>query len=326
MKRRQFLGVVGGLAAAWPLVARAQQPAMPTIGYFSGRSADAEVAVREPFLKGLNDAGFVSGRNVAIDFQFAQGQTNQLPVLAADLVRRQVSLLVATDGPASLAAKAATTTIPIVFATGEDPVRVGLVASLSHPGGNATGVSLFTGQLGPKRLGLLRDILSKPGLIAFVANPNSQSSPRQIAEMEAAAKALAQPLLVLQAGTPREVDEAFATMAQQKVSAVLFSATPFFQVIGDQLVALAARYRIPASYEWRDPVAAGGLMSYSTNRNEVGRQMGNYAAQILKGARPADLPAVQSSSFVFVINIKTARALGLEIPAQLLALADEVIE
>lgn len=324
MRRREF--VIGGVAAAWPLVARAQQLAMPTIGYFSARSADTEAAVREPFLRGLSDAGFVPGQNLAIDFRFAQGQNDRLPALAADLVRRQVALLVATDGPASRAAKAATATIPIVFATGEDPVRVGLVASLSHPGGNATGVSLFTGQLGPKRLGLLRDVLSKPGLIAFVANPNTESSPRQIAEMEAAAQALAQPLLVLQAGTPREVDEAFATMAQQNVSAVLYSATPFFQVIGEQLVALAARHKIAASYEWRDPVAAGGLMSYSTNRNEVGRQMGNYAAQILKGAKPADLPVVQSSSFVFVINLKTARALGLEIPAQLLALADEVIE
>jgi len=247
-------------------------------------------------------------------------------VLAADLVSRRVAAIVATDRPSALAAKAATPTIPIVFTSGDDPVRIGLVASLNKPGGNATGVNLFTSQLGPKRLGLLRELLPKPDLIAFVVNPDNDSTPIQVEQMEAAAKALGQPLLVLHAKNENEIDAAFATMAQQKVSAVLYGTTLFFQVIGPRLVALAARYKIPASYEWREPVAIGGLMSYSTNRDEVGRQIGNYVAQILKGAKPADLPVVQSSSFVFIINLKTAKSLGIEVPAQLLARADEVIE
>ncbi len=325
MKRREFITLVCG-AAAWPLTARAQQPAMPVIGYFSGRSPDTETAVRVPFLKGLEQAGFVTGQNVAIDYRFAEGQESQLPMLAADLVRRQVAVLVATDRPSALAAKAATAIIPIVFTSGEDPVRLGLVASLKSPGGNVTGVSLFTSELGPKRLGLLRELLSRPGLIAFVVDPNNTSTQFQVKELEAAAKTIAQPLLVLNARTESEIDATFATMAQQKVSAVLYGSSTFFQVISDRLIALAARYAIPAMYEWREFVAAGGLISYSTNRNEVGRQIGSYAGQILKGAKPADLPVVQSSHFDFVINLKTAKTMGLEIPPMLLARADEVIE
>jgi ABC-type uncharacterized transport system substrate-binding protein len=244
------------------------------IGYFSGRSTDAEAPVRTPFLKGLADAGFVDGQNIVVEYRFAGGHDDQLPGLAVDLVRQQVSVLVVTDRPAALAAKAATLTIPIVFTSGDDPVRHGLAKSLSHPGGNATGIYVFTTQLGPKRLSLIRELLPKPGLIAFVVNPNSTSTPSQVGEMQASAEALGQALLVLHAGTEREVDEAFATMAQQKVSAVLYGATLFYQVISARLIALAAQYKIPACYEWRDPVVRGGLMSYSTDRDEIGRQMG----------------------------------------------------
>jgi len=324
MKRREFITLLGS-AAAWPLAARAQQ-AVPVIGYFSARSFDAEAPLREPFLKGLEEAGFVVGRNITIEYRHSQGRNDQLVELAHELVRRQVAILVATDRTSALAAKATTSTIPIVFGSGDDPVRIGLVTSLNKPSGNATGVYVYGTQLGSKRLGLIRDLLPKPGLIAFVVNPSSESTPLQIEEMQAAASALSQPLLVLRAGTEREVDAAFAAMAEQKVSAVLFGTTPFYQVINERLVALAARYKIPASYEWREAVVAGGLMSYNANRAETMRHMGSYTAQILKGAKPADLPVVQSLSFIFALNLKTAKALDLEIPATLLARADEVIE
>jgi putative ABC transport system substrate-binding protein len=225
-----------------------------------------------------------------------------------------------------VAAKAATATTPIVFTSGFDPVRLGLVASFNRPGGNATGVSLLTTDLGPKRLGLLRELLPKQGTIAFVVNPNSASTPHQIEEMQAAAQAVGQPLVVVSVGTEEEVNKAFATMAERKVAGVLYGATLFFQVISERLVALAAHYRIPALYEWREFVTAGGLMSYSTDRTEVGREAGIYVGRILKGERPADLPVVQSSRFEFVINLKTAKALGLDLPLHLLQLADEVIE
>jgi putative ABC transport system substrate-binding protein len=326
MRRRDFISLLGGAAAAWPLAARAQQPAMPVIGYFSGRSPDAEAPLRVPFLKALADSGFTVGRSVAIEYRFSEGQDERLPALAAELVRRQVTMLVATDRPSASAAKAATATIPIVFTSGFDPVQIGLVASFNRPGGNATGVSLLTTELGPKRLGLLRELLPKPGTIAFVANANSAMTPFQIQEMQAAAQAVGQPLLVVSVGTEDEVDQAFTTMAERNVAAILYGATLFFQVISERLFALAARYRIPALYEWREFVMAGGLMSYSTDRNEVGREAGSYAGRILKGEKPADLPVVQSSRFEFVINLKTAKALGLEVPPTLLARADEVIE
>jgi len=325
VKRRAFITLLGG-ASAWPLAARAQQPAMPVIGYLSGRSADTEEPIRRPFLKALEELGFAAGRNVEIEYRFSQGKDARLPALAAELISRKVTILVATDRPSASAAKAATATIPIVFTSGFDPVQFGLVASFNRPGGNATGVSILTTALGPKRLGLLRELLPKSGTIAFLVNPNSGMTPYQIQEMEAAAQAVGQPLLVVSVGTEEAVDKAFATMAERNVAAVLYGATLFFQVIMDRLVALAARYRIPALYEWREFVTAGGLMSYSTDRNEVGRQAGIYAGRILKGEKPADLPVVQSSRFELVINLKTAKVLGLEIPPTLLARADEVIE
>jgi putative ABC transport system substrate-binding protein len=326
MKRREFITLLGGAAAAWPLAARAQQPAMPVIGYFSGRSPEAEAPLRVPFLKALETSGFTVGSNVAIEYRFAEGQDERLPALASEFVRRQVTMLVATDRYSALAAKATTGTIPIVFTSGYDPVQLGLVASMNRPGGNATGVSVFTSELGPKRLGLLRELLPHPGTIAFVVNPNHALTPLQVEEMQAAAQAVGQPLLVVSVGTEEQADKAFATMAERKVAAILYGATVFFQVISERLVALAARYQIPALYEWREFVTAGGLMSYSTDRTEVGREAGRYAGRILKGEKPADLPVVQSSRFELVINLKTAKALGLDVPPMLLARADEMIE
>jgi len=325
MRRREFITLLGGVAAAWPLAARAQQ-AVPVVGYLSGRSFNSEAALRMPFLKTLEDAGFIIGQNVAIDYRFSEGREERLPALAAELVQRRVTMLVATDRPSALAAKAATTTIPIVFHSGEDPIQSGLVQSFNRPGGNATGINVLNNRLGPKRLSLLREILPKPGVIAVIVNPNSTSMAVQLQDMEEAARAVAQPLLVLKAGTESEVEDAFATMSRERVAAVVFSASVFYQVITDRLVLLAARHAIPALYEWREFVIAGGLMSYNASRTESGRQVGSYAAQILKGAKPADLPVVLSSTFEFVLNLKTARTLGITVPPTLLASADEVIE
>jgi ABC-type uncharacterized transport system substrate-binding protein len=326
MKRRAFISLLGGAAAAWPLGARAQQPAMPVIGYFSGRSPEAEAPILGAFRKGLEETGYLAGQNIAIEFRFSDGQDDQLPALAAELVRRRVAVLVATDRPSALAAKAATATIPIVFTSGADAVEIGLVASLNRPGGNATGVNIFTTELGPKRLELLRQLLPNAGTIAFIVNPNSATTGRQVSELQTAAAALGQQILVLNAGSEKEIDEAFATIVERRVAAVLYPASLFFQVRQEQLVALAARHSIPAMYEWREFVTAGGLMSYSTNRAEAFRQIGIYTGRVLKGANPADLPVMQSIRFEFVINLKTAKALGIKISDDLLSLADEVIE
>jgi ABC-type uncharacterized transport system substrate-binding protein len=326
VKRREFITLLGGAAATWPLAARAQQPAMPVIGYFSGRSPEAEAPILGAFRKGLEETGYLAGQNIAIEFRFSDGQDDQLPALAAELVRRRVAVLVATDRPSALAAKAATATIPIVFTSGADAVEIGLVASLNRPGGNATGVNIFTTELGPKRLELLRQLLPNAGTIAFIVNPNSATTGRQVSELQTAAAALGQQILVLNAGSEKEIDEAFATIVERRVAAVLYPASLFFQVRQEQLVALAARHSIPAMYEWREFVTAGGLMSYSTNRAEAFRQIGIYTGRVLKGANPADLPVMQSIRFEFVINLKTAKALGIKISDDLLSLADEVIE
>jgi putative ABC transport system substrate-binding protein len=325
MQRRKFIALAGGVAAS-AFAVRAQQPAMPVIGYFSSRSPDAEAPIRLPFLKALEGAGFAPGRNIAIEYRFAEGQDERVPELAAQLVRRQVAMLVATDRPSATAAKGATATIPIVFTIGFDPVQMGLAVSFSRPGGNATGVSILTGELGPKRLALVRELLPKPGTIAFVVNKNSAMTPFQVQEMEVAAQGAGQQLLVVSVGTEEEVDNAFAMMAGRNVAAIIYAANLFFQVIRERLIALAARYPIPALYEWRTFVTGGGLMSYGTDLNEIGREAGIYAGRILKGEKPADLPIVQSSRFEFVINLKTAKTLGLTIPPSLLARADEVIE
>jgi putative ABC transport system substrate-binding protein len=326
MKRRELITLLGGVAIFRPLKVLAQQAAVPVIGYFSSRSPDAEAPLLKPFLKSLAESGFTAGHNVAIEYRFAEGQDERLAALVAELVGRPATILVATDRPSAMAAKAATATIPIVFASGADPVQLGLVAGFNRPGGNATGVTLLTTELGPKRLGLLRDLLPKPGTIAFVVNAHSAWTAAQVREMETAAQSIGQPLLVVSVASEEQIDQAFASMAEQKVVALLYSANLWFQVISKRLVALAAHYRIPALYEWREFVVAGGLMSYSTERNEVGRETGVYAARILKGEKAADLPVVQSSRFELVINLNTAKALGLDLPPTLLARADELIE
>jgi putative tryptophan/tyrosine transport system substrate-binding protein len=321
MRRREFLGVLGGVATGWSTLARAQQT-MPVIGYVSGRSLEYEERLLSSFRKGLEEEGYVAGRNVAVQYRFSDGDDSRLPALAADFVRRQVAVIVAS-GPSALAVKGATSTIPIVFSSGADPVGQGLVASLNQPGGNATGVAVFTNELGPKRLELLRTLVPKAELIAFVANAGTAA---QVKDVQTAAAAFGQKILVVNASTPEDVEQAFATIAREKAGAVLYSAHQFYQIVRDQLVALAARHRLPAMYEWREFVEAGGLASYSTSRNDSFRQMGVYTGQILKGAKPSELPVVQPTKFEFAINLKTAKALGLTVPPNLLVAADEVIE
>ncbi|MBR1147427.1 ABC transporter substrate-binding protein [Bradyrhizobium sp. AUGA SZCCT0431] len=325
MRRRDLL-ILGGAVAAWPRAGRAQQGATPVIGYLSTRSSEAEAPIHTPFLQSLETSGFVVGRNVAIEYRFADGQEARLPALVAELLRLPVTLLTAFGRPTALAAKAATATVPIVFASGLDPVADGLVASFNRPGGNATGVSLFTTQLGPKRLALLRELQPKPGTIAFVVDPKNGATPFQIKEMQTAAQTVGQPLLIAEAGTEDQVDKMFATLAERNIVAVLFAASQYFQVITNRLVTLAARYRIPALYEWREFVTAGGLVSYSTDRTEFARLAGGYVGRILKGEKPGELPVVQSTRFELVINLKTAKAIGLDVPASILSRADEVIE
>ena len=324
MRRRDFLAILGGASAGWSISARAQQT-VPVIGYVSGRSLEYEERLLASFRKGLEDEGYSPGRNVAIQYRFSDGDDSRLPAIAADFVRREVSVIIAS-GPSAAVVKGATSTIPIVFSTGFDPIGQGLVASLGRPGGNATGVSIFTNELGPKRLELLRELVPKAELIAFVANLHSTGMAAQIDGVQTAAAAFGKKLLVLVASTPEEVEKAFATIAQEKAGAVFYSAHQFYQVIRDQLVALAARHRVPAMYEWPEFVEAGGLASYSTNRNHTFRQMGVYTGQILKGAKPSELPAVRSTKFELVINLRTAKALGLELSPSFLARADEVIE
>jgi putative ABC transport system substrate-binding protein len=326
VRRREFIALAGSAAATSLAGPRAAQAQRPLIGYFSGRSPDAEERYRQAFRLGLEQSGYLEGQNVAIEYRFSEGQDDRLPPLAADLVRQGAAVLVAMDTPSALAAKAATTTIPIVFSSGGDPVRLGLVEALNRPGGNVTGVYVFVTELGPKRLQLLREVVPHATLIAFVVNLNSASGPPQKTQLESAAQAMGQQILVLAASTESEVNEAFATIVARKADAIVYSASVFFQVVRDQLAALAARHSIPAIYEWPDFVTAGGLMSYSSSRSEAGRQIGNYTGQILKGTKPAELPVIQSSKFELVINLRTAKVLGLTIPPGILAIADEVIE
>jgi putative tryptophan/tyrosine transport system substrate-binding protein len=325
MRRREFVSALSAVLA-FPAAARSQQQSVPRIGYLSARSIDAEAPLHGPFLAALGTAGFVVGRNLAVEYRFADGQDDRLPMLAAELVEQKPSLLAALGRPQALAVKAATASIPIVFASGSDPVAEKLVDSLNRPGGNATGLSIFTTQLGPKRLALVRELLPNPGLIAFVVNPYSALAPAQVKEMETIARSVGQPLLVVEAGTEEQLEKAFAEMASRNVAAIVFGTTQYYQVIADRLIALAARYRIPALYEWRESVTAGGLMSYNASRAEAGGLLGVYAGRILRGEKPSDLPVLQSSRFEFVLNLKTARALGLDVPTSILLRADEVIE
>ena len=325
MNRREFLTVIGGVAALAPFGATAQ-PALPTIGYLTNRSAAADALLRPPFLEGLKQAGFIVGRHVAIEYRFAEGQPDSLPALATELVRLSPAVLVALGASAAVAAKHATATTPIVFSVSRDPVELGLAASLSRPAGNATGVSAFSAALGPKRLEVLRDLLPQPSLIAFLVDSRGPGAQAEMREVEVAAQAVGQPMLVLHGRNEDEIEKAFATMAERQARGLLFGPSQYFQAIADKLVALAARYRIPASYEWPEFVAAGGLISYSSNRGELDRVVGDYVGRILKGAVPADLPVVQSARFELVINLETAKALGLTVPHTVLLRADEVIE
>ena len=324
MKRRSFITLLGG-AAAWPLAARAQQPAMPLMGFlFSGRLDDGHRVTA--FRQGLKEVGFIQGQNVAIEYRSDEYQTDRLPLLLADLLRRQVALIIGFNTPAALAAKAATTTVPVVFVTGGDPVEVGLVASLNRPGGNVTGVSFTTVELAAKHLGLLRELRPGAARIAMLVDPKFPTTGRFVSSARAAASAMGQQIDVLYVSSDREIETTFTTLAQRGAGALLWGTGEFMLSQRELVVALAARYRIPAIYLLRDYVAAGGLMSYAASIENAYRQAGIYAGRILKGEKPGDLPVVLPTKFEFVINLKTAKTLGLEIPDRLLALADEVIE
>jgi ABC-type uncharacterized transport system substrate-binding protein len=328
VRRRRFIGLLGG-AAAWPLAARAQQPTMPVIGFLSGQSPEASAHLVAAFRRGLQDTGYAEGRNVTIEFRWALGQSDRLPALAADLVGHRVAVIAATAGggtAASLAAKAATTTIPIVFTSGTDPVGIGLVRSLNRPGGNVTGVTFFSAALGPKRLGLLRDLVRNPDLIAVVLNPSFPDAAREQREVEEAAHTIGQRITILHASDSREIDTAFETLIGMRAGGLLVCADPFFIAQRQQFASLAARHAVPAIFEDRDFTVAGGLMSYGASFADAVRQVGNYTGRILRGEKPGDLPVWQPTKFELVINLKTARALGLTVPGSLLALADEVIE
>jgi putative ABC transport system substrate-binding protein len=325
MKRREFITLLGGTAVAWPLAARAQQPAMPVVGFLHPTSLGAIADRLRGFRQGLKDAGYVEGENVAIVYRFAEGQNDRLPDLAADLMHRQVAMI-AAFADAALAAKAATSTIPIVFSVNEDPVRLGLVAGLARPGGNLTGIKFFSGELGAKRLELLLEVAPKAVRVAVLVNPKGPNVETTVRDLEGAARAMGLQIQIFNAGTSREIDAAFATLVRARPDALFVGGDPFFSSRRVQLVNLATRYAGIATFPNRDYPDIGGLMSYGSNSADAYRQVGVYAGRILKGAKPADLPVVQASKFELVINAQTARMLGLEVPSSLLALADEVIE
>jgi putative ABC transport system substrate-binding protein len=327
MRRREFIAFVGCTAAAWPLASRAEQSPMPVIGFLNSASPQPFANYVAGFRAGLKQTGYVDGQNVTIEFRWAEGHYDRLPEMAADLVRRKVAVLVATGGgPSITAAKTSTTTIPIVFTLGSDPVRLGFVTSLSRPGGNITGVNLFVVAMESKRLGLLRALVPGVQLIAVLLNPNLQTYTQQKSDVEEAAHAIGQQIHLLSASNESEIDAAFATAVKLRAGAMLVSGDPFFNSQHDKIIALAARHAIPAIYEQREHALAGGLMSYGTNLSEGYRQAGVYAGRILKGEEPGNLPVVQASKFELVINLKTAKALGIEVPPNLSAEADEIIE
>jgi ABC-type uncharacterized transport system substrate-binding protein len=327
MRRRDFITLIGSMAVAWPLTARAQPPSMPVIGFLHGASPEPFAQLMATFREGLKDVGYVEGQNVAIEYRWANGQYDRLPALASDLVQRQVAVITTAGGSLSgLAAKKATATIPIVFTAGDDPVKVGLVASLNHPGENITGVSVLIGALDAKKLGLLREIVPKVAVIGVLENPTIPAVKDRLGSVQEAARKAGQQIQVFFASDEPTLEATFPRLAQSGVGALVVGSDPFFNSQRDRLVALSARYAIPAIYETRDYVVAGGLMSYGTKLAEGYRQVGIYTGRILKGDKPADLPVVQSSKFELVINVKTANVLGLAVPNSMQLLADEVIE
>jgi putative tryptophan/tyrosine transport system substrate-binding protein len=327
MRRREFISLLGSAAAAWPIAAQAQQPAMPVIGLLSGRSLDDSKSMMLAFRRGLMEEGFVERQNVAIEYRWAEGHYDRLPALAADLVGGQVAVILAVGSvPSPLAAKAATSTIPIVFVVGGDPVKFGLVSSLHRPGGNLTGVSVLSGALTAKRLELLRELVPHAGIVACLVNPKNPEAENQLIDIRTAARTVRQEILVLNASIDHELDTAITTLVRERASGLLVGNDAFFVLRREQLIALTARHRIPTIYFLREFAEAGGLMSYGDSLNDAYRQVGVYIGRILKGMKPADLPVVQSTKVELTINFKTAKALGLEVPPTLLARADEVIE
>ncbi len=326
MKRREFISLLGG-ATAWPLAAGAQQGPLPVIGFLNGQSSRTWGPMVAAFNRGLTEAGYIEGHNVVIEYRWAEGQPDRLPALAAELVQRPVSVIVATGGNnAAIAAKAATSTIPIVFTSNDDPRKYGLVASLNRPGGNVTGVSWFSAELGPKRLALLHDLVPTATTVALLLNPNNAETARQPAELQDAARALGLQLVMLHASSVGDIEESFARIVQNRIGALVVAADSFLASRREQITTLAARHAVPAVYVNREMAGAGGLMSYGNSLADGYRRAGIYTARVLKGEKPADLPVDQATKFELIINLKTAKALHLEIPEKLLALADEVIE
>jgi len=328
MRRRAFITLVGGAAATWPAVSRAQQQTMPVVGFIDGGSPDVSARHAVDFRKGLNEAGSIEGQNVTVEYHWLEGQYDRLPALMSDLVRRQVAVIATGSGNAALAAKAATASIPIVFGVADDPVKLGLVASLARPGGNATGINWFGHEVAAKRLRLLHELVPKAVRVAVLVNPaNASSAASTLREVQQAGPAIGlQIQMILNASTIGEIDAAFATLARERPDALFIAPDGFFTDRRGQFATLTARDRLPATYGNRDAVAAGGLMSYGTNLSEMLHQIGVYSGRILKGAKPAELPVLQLTKFELVINLQTARALGIEVPSGLLSIADEVVE
>ena len=326
MKRRDFITLLGGAAAAWPVAGRAQQPAMPVVGFVHARSPDDVAYQVAAFRHGLGEAGYIEGESVSIQYRFALGDYGQLPEMAAELVRRPVAVLVAGSDPAALAAKAATSNIPIVFAVGSDPIKLGLVASVSRPGGNATGMNILTSALEAKRLGLLHALMPQAAIIGVLVNPNNSTAESQLRDLHEAARAIGLQIHELRSSTDAEIDAAFEAVAQQHITVLAVAADPFLDTRRDKIVALAQHHSVPAMYQFREHAVAGGLMSYGIDLPDVYRQLGIYTGQILKGTKPAELPVLQPTKFEFVINLKTAKRLGVKFSDDLLSIADEVIE